>query len=253
MILLSFTFYLCLFVLSWLQDDNDFPDKLASGCYVLSGHSNWEDEDTPRSFDLRTRLYSPCGLATSVDLSMKWHLRHRMSFAEHFASVEMATRTAARCRPSAPRATACGAHLIGAERGPDLFSMEEQDSGYMKRSLVQVGKLHSAQEALFGRKNMLSDRKMFALLARAVTNCDVPEVRSDLKDMFRVSRRKWKAFEGETGDASDGDVESDNESLKKKKPRRGGGGYGGYGAFDAYGELEGGFGHRRKKGDCSIM
>lgn len=58
----------------------------------------------------------------------------------------------------------------------------------------------------------MSARKMWALLASASTQVGVYEVRCDITDLFRLSHRRWKLAEGETGDGSADDEDSDNEA-----------------------------------------
>jgi hypothetical protein len=202
----------------------DIGEKLAASIYVLNGFTNWVDSDC-RTFDCQTRLYSPCGLGTAVDFKMRWHYRERMYSVEHFATVDFAVRTAEDIDHLAPQKCAVEDKYNPGSGKPStrLFSMDEADSGYLKRTLVAANKMRAAEEALFGAKNVLSERKMFNALMYAATSVDCSCVNTDLqKNIAPFSRRKWKKFVGETGDDSDNDCDSDNEAKKRtKKSKKG--------------------------------
>jgi len=187
-------------------------DKLASNIYVMNGSTNWVDTSC-RTFNCSIRLYSPYGLATAVDLNLKWHYRERMTFVEHFSRVHFAVRAAEDINHLDPQKNAAG------HNSPKLFVMDRADSGYLKRTLAQQNKLRAAEEALFGRKNLISERKIFNILLHAATSLDCPCVVNDIKkNIGPFSRRKWKKFfVGETGCTSEDDYDSENEERKKNK------------------------------------
>ncbi|KAL4545565.1 hypothetical protein Ndes2526B_g00228 [Nannochloris sp. 'desiccata'] len=191
------------------DDAENIGDKLASSIYVLNGSTNWDD-DSCRTFNCQIRLYSPYGLATAVDLKMKWHYRARMTFAEHFSTVNFAVRAAEDINHLEPQKSAAD------DKSNRLFFMDRANSGYLKRTLAPLNKLRAAEEALFGRKNLISERKMFNILMHAATSVDCRCVTDDLKkNMAPFSRRKWKKFVGETGCTSEDDYDSENEEKKK--------------------------------------
>ena len=233
-------------------------EKFAGGVYVLSGFTNWDDMFC-RDFDIQTRLYSPYCLATSVDFKIRWHFRQRMSFTEHSTRIDFVVRTAEDVDPLRPQRCACEHEERhgNSDRANVLYTMERADSGYMKRSLAAVGKLRAAEEALFGRKGLISDRKMFSLLMNAASSVDCDDVTKDLKQIFRLSRRKWKNFVGEEGDESDNDTDSDNESLKNIKKKRAKFGPGGpfpmFGDFPGLGGYGGEESDEEEREECTIM
>lgn len=105
--------------------------------------------------------------------SYHWHHRNRSQFAESFhnCDVELVRAGAGRQQQS---------HV--------LFSMELQDSGYQKRSLLAAPKLSAMAAHLLGRKGLLSNRNAFAL-AHAASG--VPAVRSASRKVewaLRVNR-----------------------------------------------------------------
>jgi hypothetical protein len=195
-----------------LTDDvENIGDKFASSIYVLNGSTNWDDTYC-RTFNGQIRLYSPYGLATSVDLNMRWHYRARMTYVEHFSTVNFAVRAAEDINHLAPQKSAADDKPI------KLFFMDRADSGYLKRTLAPQNKLRAAEEALFGRKNLISERKMFNILMHAATSVDCTCVINDInKNIAPFSRRKWKKFVGETGCSSENDFDSENEGQRKNR------------------------------------
>ena len=199
--------------------NENIGDKLAAGVYVLEGYTNWDDDDC-RSFDCKTRLYSPYGLGTAVDFKLRWHFRQRMTFTEHFATVDFAVRSCEDINHLEPQKSAVAQKGVpgNSANAISLFSMDRADSGYLKRTIVAANKLRKAEETLFGRKNLLSERKMFNILMCAASSVECRCVAEDLNEnIVPFSRRKWKKFVGEEGDSSENDCDSENEERKKNK------------------------------------
>jgi hypothetical protein len=205
------------------EDKSEIAVKLASGIYILFGETEWHvDGDSCESLEIQTRLYSPFGLGTSIDMSVAWHLRQGYTI-QHYLNLCFALRTAAECQHTEPQYTICTDQgKIDKNRVIEMYSTSLADytSDYYKRKLGSTSKLQAAEMALFGRENVLSDRKMFSLLAHAGLGVDIHEIKGDLRWMLKVSRREWKKFDDETGDGSDGDVDSDNEGKRQKMEAR---------------------------------
>jgi hypothetical protein len=73
------------------------------------------------------------------------------------------------------------------------------------------------ESTLFGRRDILSDRKLFTLLMRAATDVYLGDVTGDLLYIYRPAWRQWKKIENESGDTTDEEemgYESDNEGKR---------------------------------------
>lgn len=302
-------------------------ESFAAGVYVLSGFSEWDCDD-PRDFDLKTRIYSPCALGTSIDFALRYHYRSRYQSVEFYTVLDMYHCTAEDCDPKDPRgrktaptggqaggnannsdsndsdgdddsdsegdALECGMRdsdisddgwsdedddddggslgmglLFGMgggfgvwgggntrrsrrdvdsdsnsesesghsdssddrpkptttksapkKKGELVFSIEMKGRGYYVRKLATKDNLGKAAGLLFGRPGGLSTRKMWSLLAHAGSSCCCRPVADGVERVARFSRRQFKLCEGESGDGSENDVDSENESRKNKKARK---------------------------------
>ncbi len=183
----------------------DFADRLASGIYMLHGRREANCNGDSQDFHCQTRLYSPYGLGTSVDFRLSWHCRQRLISFEHWSRVKYATRGVQECRPLKPQKSHTGDvddcdYDLDLE---DLFEMEQLDSGYMKRTLPKMRHLRSLEAELFGRRGVLSDRKLFLLIMYAATSVYDSEVTGDLGHITTPCCHQWKKNEGEAGDTTD--------------------------------------------------
>ena len=189
---------------------------VGAGVYVLTSDSQWDGNGDPYQFEIRTRFYSPCALGTCIDFELSWFMKVGAYEVENWARVKMVSCTADCCNPSAPLIPACRGKRKGKNIGV-LLSSDLQREEYRNRSLATKPNLVAACEALFGREEVMSERKMWALLASASVKVGVDDVNSDMEDLFRLSRRQWKLAEGESGDGSEEDEDSGNDQMEKER------------------------------------
>ena len=134
------------------------PELMESCVYFIGGEINWAGETTPRGVDYNVRMYSPCGLGTSLELNVTWHRRSRMYFAEHFGGIQIDVRGPDERHPEAPVAEFARGKWL------HLCQMSEEDSGYQDRSLSKANKLRDLEKVLFGRRKSLSEVKVGYIL-----------------------------------------------------------------------------------------
>jgi hypothetical protein len=211
----------------------NIDELVASGLYVLYGGAKWMDPDMADcyKFNILTRLYSPFGLGTSVDLQLDPWVCRVVLYVDHWATIKVAVRTVADCQHMKPQNTPLLDDFYNQDSDENkrnekrriiLFSMSREPSGYYERNFINDWNLSAIEEALFALKKPLSQRKIFSLLIHAVMGVVIYRVsEEDMDDILRASRRKWKKDLLEEGDSSDDDSDSENEAKKNTKVRYG--------------------------------
>jgi hypothetical protein len=149
-----------------------------------------------------------------------------LSQCRYTSGVDIASRTAADCTPLKPlraakpllpqRLQGFGGHDGEAATPSTLYSMEWLDNDYCHRELMSRDELQQFGGVLLGRPKLLSPRKLWALLACAAREHECGNVE---KEIYRFSRRKLEPFEGESGDSSGDDSDSDNEFYRERKAK----------------------------------
>lgn len=197
-----------------VENHEALADAAAAGVFILSYWVNREEPDPNadvRSADVMARLYSPIGNGSSVSLEFRYHFRARSSFTEKHSNLYMVLRSASDCMPSDPArlpipgrgGASCGRDIHDAKKKglhglqklyTSEFNEKKEDdvTSFCAKPTLAAAALH-----LMGKKDTLSDRKMWSLLARAAGMCALGDKSGWI---FGLARKKFKHQRGEKSD-----------------------------------------------------
>ncbi|KAB5588607.1 hypothetical protein CTheo_7947 [Ceratobasidium theobromae] len=167
-------------ILGCKLDDEQLKQRIArtlmGSLYFLElWGSNEEDlrPRTPRYVTAKTRLYSPFGIGTSIDLYYDYYYRYRVCMAdERHSSLDGALRTISDCKPEDPSFCAAAPNPenmdeVMAANGCTIFmGVEDFFKGFVSRSIREKD-LELFEALFFGCKGWISARKLVDLLLAA--------------------------------------------------------------------------------------
>ncbi|KEP53029.1 hypothetical protein V565_036840 [Rhizoctonia solani 123E] len=180
----------------------DIARTIRGSLYFLEYEGADEGGSGPRTVSVRTRLYSPFGIGTSVDLSYNYHFRFRKG--EQFGSLSAMPNSVEDLDPEWPRKS----RMTQKPGRVRIFSW----SGGRRITATAPARINSVEPTLFGSRRWLSTLKLHNILFAAGTGLLYNE------DMYPIdpevtSREKFKFFEGET---TGGDLSKSEDALYKE-------------------------------------
>ncbi|CAE7151878.1 unnamed protein product [Rhizoctonia solani] len=143
--------------------------------------------DGPRSVHAKTRLYSPFGIGTSVDLAYDYHFRYREG--EQFGSLVAVSNDVDDLSPGNPRKS----RVTKGSWSVKIFSW----NGTNKITATTAKMINSFEPTLFGSTGWLSPLKLHNILFAAGTGLTYGEDHYST-DPEIASQEKFTFFEGET-------------------------------------------------------
>ncbi|CAE6468862.1 unnamed protein product [Rhizoctonia solani] len=179
------------------QDKTAIARTIRGSLYFL-GVEGTDDGDGARSAFAKTRLYSPFGIGTSVDLAYNYHFRFREW--EQFGSLLAKSNGVQDLDPEWPRKSRA------TDKGRvEIFTW----TGDKTISATTAARINSFEPTLFGSEGWLSSLKLHNLLFAAGTGLLYNEDSYPTNPEV-ASREKFKFFEGET---TGGDLSKAEEVL----------------------------------------
>jgi len=189
-------------------------EAAAGGAYVLQYWINWEDsgrDADPRTCHFENRFYVPVGTGESYDLHYIYHLRPRFYCdGEKFSSLHVGERTIQDCDPEDPTpikdwdpAKGCRSKKVDA-RMVKLLIQE----GKKKATRTTQGVLREIGRRILGKEGRMSERKVWALMARAGGMCAAREELNHFKGAQKLS----KLAEGEETDEQEATTDDEETS-----------------------------------------
>ncbi|KAG8730063.1 hypothetical protein FRC10_003166 [Ceratobasidium sp. 414] len=180
---------------------DDEPKKrigrtLLGSLYFTELWGNDEGDGSPREVRAKSRLYSPFGLGTSIDLSYSYHLRRRMTMkGERFASLYVNANTIASCDAKNPRrCRAMEPNARGVNKAaPDAITVFDRNGGKSKGTTV--ANIKTFEEPLFGCEGWLSPLKLTNILFAAA---GVMRFQEDDTETPKSTLAKFQLFQGES-------------------------------------------------------
>ncbi|KAK1231245.1 hypothetical protein PQX77_005650 [Marasmius sp. AFHP31] len=169
----------------------------------------------PRTVKSKTRLYSPFGLGTSVDLVWDYHYRTRaFSSGEKFADCFAMSRTIHQCDAKAPLACSAVTKDRQGRQKPEEGAVKIIKMKGATISGTTAKNLEEFEETLFGGTGWLSPLKTFHIIAYAATVGHYHEaVGSQL--LKKGGLDKFKFFKDETDGKETADKDVDSEEIKQ--------------------------------------
>jgi|ERR1712216_915492 len=175
------------------------PEVVARGIFLTRYHINDADEGEPRTVNVSSRIYAPNGTGCFVDLVYENHKRVRMSFTERFSHLYCIRGR--HCCSEADAESKCKQEKIF-----ELDFNEHRRKNPTKTSLASNQTLATIGSHLLGGEGLISNRKVFGLLVRAVGLCQWGENNGW---PIAVARRRFKCGKGED--------ETDTEAIAGDK------------------------------------
>ncbi|KAF8597788.1 hypothetical protein BDV93DRAFT_527186 [Ceratobasidium sp. AG-I] len=179
-------------------DDEEHKKRIAHtllGSLYFTGLDGQNDCDgSPRTVDAKTRLYSPFGIGTSIDLCYSYHYRMRGYGSERFASLWVKSKTIEECDAKKPNAcTACECIPGRVEKAAAGAATLFNRGGNSSRGTTAAN-IERFEKPLFGCEGWLSPLKLTNLLHAAATVFSYEE--SD-DETLKSASEKFKFFQGE--------------------------------------------------------
>ncbi|KAG9105556.1 hypothetical protein FRC07_009195 [Ceratobasidium sp. 392] len=165
------------------------------GSLYLTEVSGCDDGGSVREICAMSRLYSPFGLGTSIDLSYSYYVRMRiLSSGQRFGSLNVCANNINDCDPKQPRSCRAMVSTPGfvPKKAPDAITVFRR-SGTKSSSTTAVN-IKSLEEPLFGCECWLSPLKLTSILFAAV---GVMGFNEDDTDTPKSTLAKFQFFEGE--------------------------------------------------------
>ncbi|KAG8790394.1 hypothetical protein FRC12_011982 [Ceratobasidium sp. 428] len=163
--------------------------------YFTDLWGNDEGDGSPREVSAKSRLYSPCGLGTSIDLNYHYHLRARMFMAgERFGSLDVITRAISDCDAENPRTSMTQEENPrgGKKTSPDATTVFDRKGSKSKGTTA--ARIKEFEEPLFGCEGWLSPLKLTHILFAAA---GVMNYNEDDTDTPESTLAKFQFFQGE--------------------------------------------------------
>ncbi|KAG8791780.1 hypothetical protein FRC12_008123 [Ceratobasidium sp. 428] len=141
---------------------------LLGSLYFTDLWGNDEGDGQPRQVSAKSRLYSPFGLGTSIDLFYSYHLRTRMTMAgERFGSLYAIARTIRDCDVKNPRASMTQTMNSRGDMKTSPYATTVFDRDGRKSKGTTPAKIKEFEEPLFGCEGWLSLLKLTQILFAA--------------------------------------------------------------------------------------
>ncbi|KAG9093048.1 hypothetical protein FRC06_011691 [Ceratobasidium sp. 370] len=169
---------------------------LLGSLYFTELWGNDEGDGTPREVRAMSRLYSPFGLGTSVDLFYSYHLRRRMTMkGERFASLYVNANTIASSDAKNPRGCrAVESNARGVDKAAsDAITVFDRNGGKSKGTTA--ANIKTFEGPLFGCDGWLSPLKLTNILFAAA---GVMYFQEDDRETPKSTLAKFQFFQGES-------------------------------------------------------
>ncbi|CAE6344591.1 unnamed protein product [Rhizoctonia solani] len=142
---------------------------LGSFYYVrVVGSDEGNGPPEPRHLDVYSRLYSPFGIGTSVDLHYEYYHRRRSQRQndERLATLTAKLRTIADCGAESPSQSEDNSdeEAEDSDNAYVIFGGQEDGNGGLSTHFINEVTLKQFESSLFGTKGWLSSRKMVDIL-----------------------------------------------------------------------------------------
>ncbi|KAF8597790.1 hypothetical protein BDV93DRAFT_527188 [Ceratobasidium sp. AG-I] len=180
-------------------DDSERKKRIAytlmGSLYFTSLEGSSECDCSTREVNIKTRLYSPFGIGTSIDSYYSYHYRVRLFGVERLTTLSMKSKTIDECNAEKPRV--CSAYQIihgfledGAPGAVTVFDRFGDGS-----KGTTAANLRRFEKPLFGCEGWLSPRKLTDLLFAAATvlHYDEPD-----DETAKTALERFRFFRGES-------------------------------------------------------
>ncbi|KAG7086409.1 hypothetical protein E1B28_002364 [Marasmius oreades] len=179
----------------------------------LWGNDEEGGDSDPRTVNAKTRLYSPFGLGTSIDLCWNYHYRARMfNSSEKFADLVAMSRSIHDCDAKEPRNCSAMTKDRNGRPKPEEGAIKVIKMNGSSISGTTAKNLEEFETTLFGAAGWLSPLKMFHIVAHAGTVAHYQEALGS-QLLKRAGLDKFKFCKDET----DGKALADKEAVKFKE------------------------------------
>ncbi|KAG9100983.1 hypothetical protein FS749_011263 [Ceratobasidium sp. UAMH 11750] len=169
---------------------------LLGSLYFTDLWGNDEGDGSPREVRAQSRLYSPFGLGTSIDLFYSYHLRRRMTMnGERFASLYVNANTVSDCDTENPRkCSSVTKNTNGVDKAaPDAITVFDRNGSKSKGTTA--ANIKTFEEPLFGCEGWLSPLKLTNILFAAA---GVMYFQEDDTETPMSTLGKFQLFQGES-------------------------------------------------------
>ncbi|KAJ7254304.1 hypothetical protein C8J57DRAFT_1347674 [Mycena rebaudengoi] len=160
----------------------------------LWGNDEEGGGDNPRTVNSKTRIYSPFGLGTSLELVYNFHWR-QFRAGERFSDFVVGQRDIEECDSEHPRKCTAVVKDSRSREKPGEFSVKVFDMNNSKIKGTTAQKITDFEEQFFGSSNWLSPLKLFNFLCAAGT---VLHYQEENRATVTHAGTKFKFFQGES-------------------------------------------------------
>ncbi|KAJ7746995.1 hypothetical protein B0H16DRAFT_1555938 [Mycena metata] len=160
----------------------------------LWGNDEEGGGDNPRTVNSKTRLYSPFGLGTSLELVYNFHWR-QFRAGERFSDFVVGQRDIEECDSADPRKCTAVVKDSRSREKPGEFSVKVFDMNNAKIKGTTAQKLADFEDQFFGASGWLSPLKWYNLLCAAGT---VLHYKEENRSTVTQAGTKFKFFQGES-------------------------------------------------------
>ncbi|KAJ7142871.1 hypothetical protein C8R44DRAFT_974377 [Mycena epipterygia] len=160
----------------------------------LWGNDEEGGGDNPRTVNSKTRLYSPFGLGTSLELVYNFHWR-QFREGERFSDFVVGQRDIEECDSKDPRKCTAVVKDSRSREKPGEFSVKVFDMNNSKIKGTTAQKIADFEEQFFGSSDWLSPLKLFNFLCAAGT---VLHYKEENRSTVTQAGTKFKFFQGES-------------------------------------------------------
>ncbi|KAJ7036096.1 hypothetical protein C8F04DRAFT_1096179 [Mycena alexandri] len=160
----------------------------------LWGNDEEGGGDNPRTVNSKTRLYSPFGLGTSLELVYNFHWR-QFRAGEQFSDFVVGQRDIEECDSADPRKCTAVVKDSRSREKPGEFSVKVFDMNNAKVKGTTAQKLTDFEDQFFGASGWLSPLKWYNLLCAAGT---VLRYKEENRSTVTQAGTKFKFFQGES-------------------------------------------------------
>ncbi|KAJ7834323.1 hypothetical protein B0H14DRAFT_3709422 [Mycena olivaceomarginata] len=160
----------------------------------LWGNDEEGGGDNPRTVNSKTRLYSPFGLGTSLELVYNFHWR-QFRAGERFSDFVVGQRDIEECDSEDPMKCTAVVKDSRSREKPGEFSVKVFDINNSKIKGTTAQKITDVEEQFFGSSDWLSPLKLFNFLCAAGT---VLHYKEENQSTVTQAGTKFKLFQGES-------------------------------------------------------